>query len=112
MSAPQRSTVTPVRVALRRLRGYALRNRGYYAVWTATTLGYVAAFVAIPILVGWAVKAVVLGLPAQEVVRRVLWLMLVTGVRTVVRYFSRTLVFNAAREIEYELRNDILSSRT
>jgi ATP-binding cassette subfamily B protein len=30
-------------------------------------------------------------------------------VRAVVRYFSRTLVFNAAREIEYELRNDIFA---
>jgi ATP-binding cassette subfamily B protein len=97
----------PVRVALRRLRGYALRNRGYYAIWAATTLAYVAGFVAIPILVGWAVKAVVDGLPLAEVVRRVLWLALVTLARAVVRYFSRTLVFNAAREIEYELRNDI-----
>ncbi len=100
---------SPVRVALRRLRGYVLRNRGYYAVWTATTLGYVAGFVAVPILVGWSVKAVVDGLPAQEVVRRVLWLAAVTVARAVVRYFSRTLVFNAAREIEYELRNDIFA---
>ena len=105
-SAPVRA---PVRVALRRLRGYALRNRGYYAVWIASTLAYVAGFVAVPILVGWSVKAVVDGLGAQEIVRRVLWLALVTLVRAVVRYFSRTLVFNAAREIEYELRNDIFS---
>ncbi|HEY8153219.1 MAG TPA: ABC transporter ATP-binding protein [Myxococcota bacterium] len=99
----------PVRVALRRLRVYALRNRGYYAVWLASTLAYVAGFVAVPMLVGWSVKAVVDGLGAQEVVRRVLWLALVTLVRAVVRYFSRTLVFNAAREIEYELRNDIFA---
>ena len=58
---------------------------------------------------GWSVKAVVEGLGAQEVVRRVLWLALVTLARAVVRYFSRTLVFNAAREIEYELRNDIFA---
>ena len=32
-----------------------------------------------------------------------------TLARAVVRYFSRTLVFNAAREIEYELRNDIFA---
>jgi ATP-binding cassette subfamily B protein len=99
----------PIRVALRRLGRYALRNRGYYAVWAATTLAYVAGFVAVPILVGWAVKAVVDGLPAQEVVRRVLWLALVTLARAVVRFFSRTLVFNAAREIEYELRNDLFA---
>ncbi len=105
-AAPVRA---PVRVALRRLRGYALRNRRYYAIWLATTLAYVAGFVAVPILVGWSVKAVVDGLGAQEVIRRVLWLALVTLARAVVRYFSRTLVFNAAREIEYELRNDIFA---
>jgi ATP-binding cassette subfamily B protein len=99
----------PVRVALRRLQGYALRNKGYYAVWLLSTLAYVAGFVAVPILVGWSVKAVIDGLGAQEVVRRVLWLALVTVARAVVRYFSRTLVFNAAREIEYELRNDIFA---
>jgi len=104
--APARA---PVRVALRRLRGYVLRNRGYYAVWTATTLAYVAGFVAVPILVGWAMKAVVEGEPAQEVMRRVLWLAGVTIARAIVRYFSRTLVFNAAREIEYELRNDVFA---
>ena len=32
-----------------------------------------------------------------------------TLARALVRYFSRTLVFNAAREIEYELRNDIFA---
>jgi ATP-binding cassette subfamily B protein len=104
--APPRA---PVRIALRRLRGYVLRNRGYYAIWTATTLAYVVGFVAVPMLVGWSVKAVVDGLPAQEVVRRVLWLTLVTLARAVVRYFSRTLVFNAAREIEYELRDDLFA---
>jgi ATP-binding cassette subfamily B protein len=108
MSGP-RPVRAPIRVALRRLRGYALRNRGYYAVWIASTLAYVAGFVAVPILVGWAVKAVVDGLGAQEVIRRVLWLLTVTVARAMVRYFSRTLVFNAAREIEYELRNDIFA---
>ena len=44
------ATRASVRVALRRLRGYVLRNRGYYAVWTATTLAYVAGFVAVPML--------------------------------------------------------------
>ena len=37
----------PLRSALRRLAGYIGRNRGYYAVWLATTLAYVAAFAAI-----------------------------------------------------------------
>ena len=32
-----------------------------------TTLGYVAGFVAVPMLVGWSVGAVAEGLPADEV---------------------------------------------
>ena len=38
---------------------------------------------------------------------RVAWLAGVALGAAAVRYFTRTLVFNAARQIEYELRNDI-----
>jgi len=95
------------RSALRRLAGYVNRNRGYYAVWVVVTLGYVAGFVAVPMLVGWCVGAVAEGLPHAEVGRRVAWLAGVTSARALLRYYSRTLVFNAAREVEYELRGDI-----
>jgi ATP-binding cassette subfamily B protein len=101
--------VAPVRSALRRLAGYVGRNRGYYAVWAATTLGYVAGSVAVPPLVGWAIASVEQGLPGEETSRRVLWLAVVTLARAGLRFFSRVLVFNAAREIEYEIRNDIFS---
>ena len=98
-----------VRSALRRLAGYVGRNRGHYAVWVVVTLGYVAGFVAVPMLVGWAVGAVVAGEPVAEVARRAAWLAGVTALRAVLRFFSRTLVFDAAREIEYELRDDIFA---
>ncbi len=97
------------RSALRRLARYVGRNRGYYAVWVLVTLGYVAGFVAVPMLVGWSVGAVAEGLPAAEVARRVGWLAVATTFRAVLRYHSRTLVFNAARQIEYELRGDIFA---
>jgi len=97
------------RSALRRLAGYVRRNRRYYAVWVVVTLGYVAGFVAVPMLVGWSVGALAEGLGTEEVVRRVGWLAAVTTARGVLRYHSRTLVFNAAREIEYELRGDIFA---
>ena len=45
---------SPVRHALRRLSVYLRRNGVYYTGWTILTLFYVAAFVAVPILVGWA----------------------------------------------------------
>jgi ATP-binding cassette subfamily B protein len=95
------------RSALRRLVGYVNRNRGYYGIWMVVTLGYVAGFVAVPMLVGWCVGAVAEGLPPAEVGRRVAWLAAVTSGRALLRYYSRTLVFNAAREVEYELRGDI-----
>jgi ATP-binding cassette subfamily B multidrug efflux pump len=97
------------RSALRRLAGYIGRNRGYYAIWVVITLGYVAGFVAVPMLVGWSVEAIAEGRPAAEVGRRVLWLAGLTLLRAGLRFFSRTLVFDAAREIEYELRNDIFA---
>jgi ATP-binding cassette subfamily B protein len=96
-----------VRSALRRLAGYVGRHPVFYGVWLATTLVYVAGFVAIPRLVGWGVEAVATGLSETEVLERVGWLVGATVLTGALRFFSRTLVFNAAREIEYELRNDI-----
>ncbi|MFQ5418285.1 MAG: ABC transporter ATP-binding protein, partial [Myxococcota bacterium] len=98
---------TPLRSALRRLAGYIGRNRGYYTVWLLTTLAYVAAFAAIPRLVGRSIALIDAGRPGDEIGRAIFWLVTVTVGSVVVRFFSRTLVFNAAREIEYEIRNDV-----
>ena len=108
MSAPA-SSGTGVRSALRRLAGYVSRHPVYYGVWLIATLAYVAGFVAVPRLVGWGIGGLSEGVPASEVERRVLWLVGVTCATAAVRFFSRTLVFDAAREIEYELRNDIFA---
>jgi ATP-binding cassette subfamily B multidrug efflux pump len=97
------------RHALRRLSVYVRRNSLYYAVWAATTLAYVAGFVAVPLLVGWVIEAASEGLPASELTRRCALLFAVAIGRSGLRYFSRTLVFNAAREVEYELRNDLFA---
>ena len=48
-------------------------------------------------------------LPGTELQRRLLWLVGTTLTYTVLRFYTRTLVFDAAREIEYELRNDVFS---
>ena len=109
MTSPAPSAASGRRSTVRRLSGYIRRNRGYYAVWLATTLGYVAGFVAIPILVGWILKAFEQDLGAGEIVRRAQVLALVAVATACVRFFSRTLVFNAAREIEYEIRNDLFA---
>jgi len=100
---------SPLRSALRRLGGYVRRNLGYYAVWLATTLAYVATFVAIPRLVGQTIALVDKGEPGHAIRRAIVWLTVITLASAIVRFFSRTLVFNAAREIEYEIRNDIFA---
>jgi len=106
-SAPDR--ITPLRSALRRLGGYIGRNRGYYALWLATTLAYVATFVTIPVLIGEILGLVARDAPHPEVQAAIWRLVGITVVSAVVRFFSRTLGFNAAREIEYEIRNDIFA---
>jgi ATP-binding cassette subfamily B protein len=103
------AATTPLRSALRRLAHYAGRNRLYYAGWLLTVLGYAAGFIATPLLVGWCIEAVVQGRAPEEVARRVALLVAATLVRATLRYFSRTLAFNAAREIEYEIRNDLFA---
>jgi ATP-binding cassette subfamily B protein len=95
------------RPARRRLIGYVLRNRGLYALWLVASVVYVAGWVAIPKLLGWCVAAVGGGEASAEIARRVAWLVGIALATAVVRYFTRTLVFNAARQIEYELRNDV-----
>jgi len=97
------------RAMLARLAGYMRHERRLYALGVATTLGYTACFVAVPILVGWSVQAVQDGLGAAEISRRTAWLAGATVLRSVLRYFSRTQVFHAAREIEYAMRNDLFA---
>jgi ATP-binding cassette subfamily B protein len=95
------------RAAVRRLASYIGRNRGYYALWLASVLLYVAGFLAIPRLVGWTYAAFEAGEGAEVIAGRAQMLALVGLAAALVRFWSRTLVFNAAREIEYEIRNDI-----
>jgi ATP-binding cassette subfamily B protein len=97
------------RAAVRRLASYIARNKRYYAVWLATTLAYTAGFLAVPWLLGWAFQAHEQNLGSDEVARRSAMLGLVAIGTAAVRFFSRTLIFNAAREIEYEIRNDLFA---
>ena len=99
-----------VRHALRRLSVYLRRNALYYGVWTLLTLGYVASFIAFPILLGWAIAG---GLDPAVGRGEFAWrcgaLLGVAIVRSALRFASRLLVFNAAREVEYEMRNDLFA---
>jgi len=109
MSTQTGSAAAGRRAALRRLVAYIRRNKGYYAVWLATTLAYTAGFLAIPRLVGWTVAAYQQHLGPEAVAGRVLAIAGVALATMLVRFYSRTLAFNAAREIEYEIRNDLFA---
>ena len=98
---------SPVWHALRRLWVYIRRNASYYVLCAVLTLGYAAGFVALPVLVGWSIDGAVDQLPAEEIAWRCSWLVAVALGSAVLRYFTRTLIFNAAREVEYEIRNDL-----
>jgi ATP-binding cassette subfamily B protein len=86
---------------------YIRRNRRDYVLGAAFTLAYVGGFVAVPLLTGWAVAAIAEGAPPGEVLRRCAWLGSVTLLRSALRFFSRVRIFDAAREIEYQMRNDL-----
>ena len=104
-----RSSSSPVRHALRRLWSYIQANGWYYVGCTILTLAYTITFVAVPRLLGWAVTGAVEGAPRDVVFQRCGVLLAVALGGAVLRYFSRTLIFNAAREVEYEMRNDLFA---
>lgn len=99
---------SPVRHALRRLSVYVRRNWRYYALWYVVIVLYSAAMNALPLSVGWAIGGLIdPDIPRSVVIERC-WL--IAGLAVVggaLRFLSRFLVFNAAREVEYEIRNDL-----
>ena len=107
--AAQRAGRSSVRAAIARLSKYIASNRTYYVIWSVITLAYVATFLIVPELTGRTVAAIEGGESDAAIVRLAVLLAGIGILSGVLRYFSRVLVFNAAREIEYELRNDLFA---
>ncbi|MCP3983975.1 MAG: ABC transporter ATP-binding protein [bacterium] len=95
------------RMMFRRLRHYVARNKTDYALGVFTTIVYAGFFVALPVTVGWCIEALAEGMPVEEVARRCTVLFAIAVARSGVRFFSRVRIFNAARQIEYQIRNDL-----
>lgn len=101
---------SPVRHALRRLSVYLKRNWGYYALWYLVILFYSGALNTLPLAVGWAINGLIDdGVPRSEVMERCWVIVGLAAAGGCLRFFSRQLVFNAAREVEYEIRNDLFA---
>lgn len=102
------SEATPVWHALARLSVYVRRNWRYYLVWFIAVVIYAGIFNAIPLTVGWAIDGLIdPEVTSQTVVERCWLLFGLAVVGGAFRFFTRQLVFDAAREVEYEIRNDI-----
>jgi ATP-binding cassette subfamily B protein len=112
-AAPAPASVAEIAASRRkmfaRLWVYMRRRRGDYLAGTVTTLLYAATFVAFPLATGWCAQAVIDGHPPREIAFRAACLVAIALARSGVRFFSRVQLFNAAREIEYELRNDLFA---
>jgi len=93
---------------MRRLVRYIGRYWHRYAFGIFCTLATAALAMAIPYLVRDAINAIQAHQPAQLVfiVKLICATALLSGV---VRWFSRFVIFNCGRDIEYDLRNDLFA---
>jgi ATP-binding cassette subfamily B protein len=97
------------RMTFRRLWHYMRRRKRAYAAGAFTTLLYTGLSVAFPLAAGWCLQALVDGRPHDQIALRCGALVAIALARSGVRFFSRVQLFDAAREIEFELRNDLFA---
>ncbi|MCX8073235.1 MAG: ABC transporter ATP-binding protein/permease [Candidatus Binatia bacterium] len=91
-----------------RLWGYLRRYRGRYAAGALALLLTATMAMAIPYLLKRAVDSAALGHGAQ-VVQFALLVVVIAIAQAVARTFSRALIFNVGRDVEYDLRNDLFA---
>jgi ATP-binding cassette subfamily B protein len=120
--APPRSSAEIAderRRMFRRLWHYMRLNSRLYVLGILTTLAYAIVFVAFPFMMGSATNAVVAYAQAADDVARsaasrdialsCAAMVAIALARAGFRYFSRVELFNAAREVEYQIRNDLFA---
>ena len=94
---------------MRRLWTYILRHRYRYLRGIVCLFATATLAMSIPLLLKRTVEGIENGLSFAEISVSVGAIIGVALVLSVVRAFSRFLVFNVGRDIEYELRNDLFS---
>ncbi len=83
------------------------RVRGQYLIGIALTLGYALCFQLVPLAVRDVKAQLEAGAPLPSVTAAVVWLVGVSVLFAALRLSSQISLFEAARHIEYELRNDL-----
>ena len=94
---------------MQRLKGYLLRYRWRYALGGVCLLATASLAMAVPYLLKRAVDAIQQGQPLSTVVRFAVAIIAIAVVQGVIRTFSRSIVFNTGRDVEYDLRNDLFA---
>jgi ATP-binding cassette subfamily B multidrug efflux pump len=94
---------------MRRLQGYLLRYRWRYAAGGICLLATATLAMAVPYLLKRAIDAISHGAALTQVTAYAGVIVAIAVVQAVVRTFSRTLIFNVGRDVEYELRNDLFA---
>lgn len=94
---------------MHRLWGYIYRYRvrylrGIFCLVVTATLA-----MSIPLLLKRAVEGIEQGLPLRQISLYAMAIIGIALVQGVVRAFSRFLIFNVGRDIEYDLRNDLFA---
>src|SRR6266478_6434669 len=92
-----------------RLWTYMRRYRGRYAFGLFCLLVTGTMAMAVPYLLKRAVDAIAAGQPQSTVAWMALGIITIALVQSVARTFSRFVIFNVGRDIEYDLRNDLFA---
>lgn len=95
-----------------RLTKYLLRYRWRYAAGGFFLLATASLAMLVPYLLKLAVNAIEAKRPFREVGMLAAAMIGIAVVQMVVRTYSRFLIFNAGRDVEYDLRNDLFAHLT
>lgn len=94
---------------MRRLFGYLRRYRRQYLLGGLCLLGTATLVMWIPWWIREAVRVIEHGGPATDAAYYAVLIIVAAVLQGIVRTYSRALIFNAGRNIEYDLRNDLFA---
>ena len=94
---------------MQRLWGYIYQYRYRYMRGIACLVTTATLAMSIPWLLKQAVEGIERGRPAREIASTALLIIGIALLQGVVRSFSRFLIFNVGRDIEYQLRNELFA---
>jgi ATP-binding cassette subfamily B multidrug efflux pump len=93
--------------SVQRLRVYVWRYRWRYLAGAVCLFVTATLAMSVPYLLKRAINVIEQGQPFRQVTILAVSIVAIAAVQAVARTFSRALIFNVGRDIEYDLRNDL-----